>query len=251
MRISLTKKQYISLSSVATMLIVWKITALWFDSPLILPHPEAAFVTVLKLITEADFIKTVGLTVLRGVSGFVISAILGVIVGIPAGISTGFNAFINPIIVSVRSIPVISLILLALIWFNPDIVPVFIAILTMFPFICTNVADGIKSVDKNLIEMAIFYKVGWRRIIEELYLPAIMPFIISGASSAMGIGWRAIIIGEVLSQPQFGIGTRMQAAQSYLLVESVIAWTIIAVVISYVFEKTIRWCERKIVKWRD
>ena len=77
-----------------------------------------------------------------------------------------------------------------------------------------------------------------------------MPFIISGASSAMGIGWRAIIIGEVLSQPKYGIGTVMQSAQTFLNVDAVIAWTIVAVIISYGFEKIIRWSERKLIVWR-
>ena len=66
----------------------------------------------------------------------------------------------------------------------------------------------------------------------------------------MGIGWRAIIIGEVLSQPKYGIGTYMQSAQTFLNVEAVIAWTVIAVLISYGFEKIIRLAEHKIVSWR-
>ncbi len=144
----------------------------------------------------------------------------------------------------------IALILLALIWLNPSLVPVFIALLTMFPFICTNVIDGIKSVDTDLVEMATFYKIGKYRIIRELYIPAILPFIISGVSSAIGIGWRAIITGEVLSQPEYGIGTLMQTAQTFLNVDAVIAWTIVAVIISYGFEKVIRWIERLLIVWR-
>jgi NitT/TauT family transport system permease protein len=145
---------------------------------------------------------------------------------------------------------VISIILLALIWFNPGSVPVFIGMLTMFPFITTNVSDGIKSIDRDLVTMAEFYKVRRERIIRELYIPAIMPFIVSGASSALGIGWRAIIIGEVLSQPEYGIGTMMQNAQTFLNIDAVIAWTIVAVLISYGFEKTIRWFESKYITWR-
>ncbi|AHW61680.1 NitT/TauT family transport system permease protein [Draconibacterium orientale] len=250
MKISFTKKQYISFTSVAVMLIGWKILAICFDSDFIVPQPEDTFLTVVKLFGDSAFIKVAGTTILRGVIGFIVSGILGMGIGILAGLSPGFNAFINPMLVSIRSTPVISLILLALIWFNPDIVPIFIAMLTMFPFICTNVVDGIRSVDKDLIEMARFYRIGKRRIISEVYIPAIMPFIISGASSAMGIGWRAIIIGEVLSQPQYGIGTRMQSAQTFLNVDAVIAWTLIAVLISYGFEKIIRWGERKIVTWK-
>ncbi len=250
MKISITKKQYLSFISVVVMLIVWKILAIYFDSDFIVPQPEDTFITVVKLLGQGSFILVAGTTILRGVIGFVVSGLLGVGIGVLAGLHPGFNAFINPMLVSIRSTPVIALILLALIWFSPDVVPVFIAMLTMFPFICTNVVDGIRSVDQGLIEMARFYRTGRLRIIGEVYIPAIMPFIISGASSAMGIGWRAIIIGEVLSQPQYGIGTRMQSAQTFLNVDAVIAWTLIAVFISYGFEKMIRWGERKIVTWK-
>lgn len=251
MKILFTKNHYIGFASVLSILAVWKILALYFNSSFIVPHPEDTFLTVIRLIGSRDFLLVAGATIVRGSIGFVISAILGISVGIVAGISRGFNAFINPVLVTIRSTPVISLILLALIWFSSGMVPVFIGMLTMFPFICTNVVDGIRSVDRRLIEMAKFYKVGSRKIITGVYIPAILPFIISGASSAMGIGWRAIIIGEVLSQPRFGIGTTMQSAQTFLNVDVVIAWTLIAVLISYFFEKIIRWSEHKIVIWKE
>ena len=250
MKISFTSKQYISLASVIFMLAGWKILALHLNSDFILPSPEKTLITTLNLFENIHFLTIVGSTVLRGVVGFVISVILGIGLGIIAGINPHFNAFLRPMLLTIRSTPVIALILLALIWLSPGSVPVFIAMLTMFPFICINVIDGIKSVDKDLVEMATFYRIGRNRIIRELYIPAIMPFIISGASSAMGIGWRAIITGEVLSQPKYGIGTLMLGAQTFLNVDAVIAWTVLAVIISYVFEKAIRWSERKLVVWR-
>lgn len=250
MKISFTKRQYISMASVAFMLMLWKILSLYFKSDFILPSPEKTLLTSLELFADVGFLATVGVTMARGIIGFILSFVLGLSFGILAGISPNFNAFLKPILVTIRSTPVVAVILLALIWLNTSAVPVFIALLTMFPFICTNVIDGIRSIDSNLTEMATFYKVKSVRIIKEVYIPAIMPFIISGASSAMGIGWRAIIIGEVLSQPQYGIGTAMQAAQTFLKVDTVIAWTIIAVLISSVFEKLIRWSEKRIVVWK-
>ena len=250
MKISFTKKQYLGFASIAIMLVIWQLLAMYFDSDFIMPSPGKTFLTATKLFTDQDFIAVVGMTIIRGLIGFFISAFLGLLLGIVAGISQGFNAFLSPVLITVRSVPVIAILLLALIWFSPGTVPVFIALLTMFPFICTNVIDGIRSVDRDIIEMAKFYRISRRRIISEAYIPAIMPFIISGASSAMGIGWRAIIIGEVLSQPKYGIGTMMQAQQTFLNVDAVIAWTIIAVLISYGFEKIIRWSEHKIVVWK-
>jgi NitT/TauT family transport system permease protein len=251
MRISSINKRYISLASVICMLVVWKILSLHLKSDFVLPSPEKTLVTTLTLFGNSRFLATVGTTILRGLAGFIISGILGIATGIITGINPNINAFLQPILVTIRSIPVISIILLALIWFHPGAVPVFIGMLTMFPFITTNVSDGIRSIDSELVVMATFYKVSRRRIIREVYIPAIMPFIVSGASSALGIGWRAIIIGEVLSQPEYGIGTMMQTAQTFLNVDAVIAWTIIAVLISFIFEKMIRWVESKFITWRS
>jgi NitT/TauT family transport system permease protein len=129
-------------------------------------------------------------------------------------------------------------------------VPVFIAVLTMFPIICTNIIDGIRNVDHDLIEMSKTYQVRTNRIIREVYLPSISPFLTSGISNALGFGWRAIIIGEVLSQPGFGVGVQMQNAQIFLQVSELIAWTLIAILVSSLFESIIRLAEKKLVYWK-
>ena len=98
--------------------------------------------------------------------------------------------------------------------------------------------------------MGHVYKVNKRRILLGISIPSILPFLTGGISNALGFGWRAIIIGEVLSQPFMGIGTRMQDAQIFLMVSELIAWTLIAIIISYIFEALMRMVETKIVTWR-
>ena len=250
MKISITKNKGITTLSIIFLIALWKVGSVIIDSDLILPSPGDTFLSVCKLFAEPNFAGIIGATVLRGLIGFAVSFILGMILGVIAGIHDGFYAFLKPILITIRSTPVISLILLALIWFDVNQVPVFIAMLTMFPFICTNIIEGIRDVDKDLIEMGQVYNVEQKNIVKDIYLPGIAPFIFSGASSAMGFGWRAIIIGEVLSQPQYGIGTFMQNAQTYLLVDKVIAWTIIAIFLSYIFENLIRFIQKKTLVWR-
>jgi len=250
MKVSISKNKGYTLLSVLFLLGLWKVGAMIISSDLILPSPENTALAVVELFAEPNFLRVIWATILRGITGFAISFVLAVILGITAGIHEGFNAFLRPILVTIRSTPVISLILLALIWFDVGQVPVFIALLTMFPFICTNIIEGIRNVDQNLIVMARVHRVKTKHIIQDIYLPAISPFIFSGISSAMGFGWRAIIIGEVLSQPQYGIGTFMQNAQTYLIVDKVIAWTVVAILLSYLFDLLIRIIERKTLTWK-
>ena len=239
-----------TLLSVIFLLGLWKAGSVVIDSELILPPPEKTLLAVIHLFVEKDFLQIVSATLVRGLIGFAISFLLALLLGVAAGMNRSFHAFLQPILVTIRSTPVISLILLALIWFEVGQVPVFIALLTMFPFICTNIIEGIQHVDHKLIVMARVYRVPARSIIRDIYLPATAPFIFSGVASAMGFGWRAIIIGEVLSQPRYGIGTFMQNAQTYLLVDKVIAWTVVAILLSYLFDHLIRWSEKKTLRWK-
>lgn len=244
-----TRNKAITLVSVAFLLIAWKVLSLCFSNSLILPSPEETFLALVRVTGNENFWQSIASTIGRGLLGFAISFILGLGFGLWAGVSSQVHAALKPLLVSIRSTPVISFILLALIWFNVNQVPVFIAFLTMFPIIVTNIIEGIRSQDKELVEMAKVYRIKHSRIIREIHIPSILPFITSGISSAMGFGWRAVIIGEVLSQPRYGVGTLMQDAQRYLMVSELIAWTVIAIIISYMFEWFIRALEKYLVKW--
>lgn len=250
MKISFSNRRVFTSLSVIFLLTLWKVGSAVIGSDLILPAPEETALAVIDLFGEKDFLRIIMATVARGLIGFAISFVLAMVLGISAGVNGAFDAFLRPILVTIRSTPVISLILLALIWFDVSQVPVFIALLTMFPFICTNIIEGIRNIDPKLIVMAKIHRVPSPSIVRDIYLPAITPFIFSGVSSAMGFGWRAIIIGEVLSQPQYGIGTFMQNAQTYLLVDKVIAWTVIAVGLSYLFDHLVRFIENQTVTWK-
>ena len=246
----ITKNRLISLSAIIILLILWKLVSMWTSSEQLIPSPEKTLLSVIDVVSRENFLPSLLTTIGRGLLGFLISLVLALLLGIPAGLNSTFRLLINPLLVTFRSTPVISLILLAIIWFGNEMVPVFIAVLTMFPIICTNIIDGIRNVDRDLIEMGKTYRISKRRITREIYLPSISPFLTSGISSALGFGWRAIIIGEVLAQPGFGVGTQMQNAQIFLQVPELIAWTLIAILVSSLFEFLIRRVEKKLVRWK-
>lgn len=245
-----TRDRGIVVLSVIFLLLLWKGLSLAVGSSHLLPGPEKVIADLGRLISSGAFLGSVAATLLRGSIGFLIAALLAVALGIPAGLNSDFNAFIRPVIVISRSTPIIAFILLALIWLPNTRVPIFIGILTMFPILCTAIIDGVRNVDSRLPAMARVYRVSTMPTLFHLYLPAIIPYFFSGLSSAIGFGWRAVIIGEVLGQPDFGIGTMMQNAHLFLLADRVIAWTLVAVVVGYIFEAAVRFFEQRIVKWQ-
>lgn len=234
------KRHIPSLLSVGFILIVWQLISLSIGYPAIFPPLNQLLAESSDLLLRREFYNSLGVTVLRGFIGFVLSFIIALLAGSIAAHSRFWKHFFNPIVVVIRSVPVISVVLIALLWFSPPQLPVFIALLTMLPVLYQSVLSGFEHVDRKLIEMStVFGYSRWKTFLK-IHLPSAKMLILSGVRTAAGFGWRAIIIGEVLAQPLHGIGSAMKMAQVYLNVSELFAWTLMAVLVSYLFDNLIQ-----------
>lgn len=246
----MNKNSSISIISIIILLIIWKLSSILIGADIILPAPERVLISLFSIFTSAAFVKAFLNTLLRGLIGFLLSLGSGLIIGISAGLFKPFKHFVKPIISIIRSTPVISIILLALIWFNTTNVPIFVGFLMAFPIVCGSIIEGINTVDPKLIEMANIYKIPLGKQVFKIYIPALTPFIISGASMSLGIIWKVVVAAEVLSQPKFGIGTSLNEAKAFILTEEVFAWTVIALLLSFITEKLFKLISKKF-NWRE
>lgn len=234
---------------VLLLLLLWEVAARVVASPIILPGPLATGERLARLALESGFYRAVGATVLRGLLGFSISLGAAVLLGVAAGVSRLVRTSLAPVLTVLRATPVMSVILLALIWFRTSWVPVFVAFLMVFPILCGNVTEGVRNVDRRLVHMAGVYGVRGMRIVREVYLPATVPYLVAGMSSAVGITWKVIVAAEVLSQPFHAIGSGLELAKYRLDTAAVFAWTIVAIVLTAWSERAVAWAERR-VPWR-
>lgn len=240
------KSRVTTLISVLLIIVLWKSIALAVGREIIIPSPEKAFVEFLDLVGSRTFYSAVAATVFRGGIGFFISGLLGLVIGIAAGSNRFFHDLIRPVLTIIRTTPVMSIILIALIWFHTDMVPVYVSLLVAFPIVCGNVIEGIRRVDDKLLEMAHVFRVRQRRILWELLLPSVFPYFLAGASTALGITWKVVIAAEVLSQPVHALGSGLYEAKIQLETAEVFAWTGIAILLSGLSEWALNLVMRRI-----
>ena len=236
--------------SIVCLVGIWQMVSGLISSEIIFPSPFSVFKGLGLIVREEYFWISVLSTVKRGLLGILISLFSGCALGIFAGLKKGGRVFLSPYVSLIRTTPVVVLILIALIWMADDFVPVFVSFLISFPIIYTNTVQGIIQVDKSLVDMAKVYGVGKGRILKEIYLPSISAFLTAGVSTAMGIGWKAVIAAEILSQPKYSIGTRLIEAKIYLEIDRVFAWALVAVALSFIFDNLVRIVEKRTMKWK-
>ena len=232
MKRSTLRHSLIVLISSVALIIIWQIGSVVLDLPIILPSPVDAFTRLMRLFGERGFRSDVGATLMRAVVTFLITLVVGVTLGLAAGSLSWVRSALRPVMVVIRTIPVMSIILLAFIWFKSGQVPIFSGFLMAFPLVFQNTVDGVLRVDRHLLEMAAVYRISPRQRLFHIAIPSVMPSILSGAKSALGMSWKVVIAAEVLTVPRFGIGSAMQYAQVRLETVEVIAWTLIAVLMS-------------------
>mgnify|MGYP001018303911 CR=1 FL=1 len=222
-------------------ILVWEICSLFMNNSLLLPSPFEVLKTLIILMGKAYFWKSVFNSILRVIIGILLSIAIGIVTGIISGLNKFIEELLGPLVVTVKSTPVISIIIIALVWFNSSNVVIFTAILICFPIIYTNVIEGIKSVDNYLVQMANVYKVKRKYVVKDIYLPSIKNYIVSGILMCLGIGWKVSVASEVLSTPNYSIGLNLLNAKTTLETSELFAWTIVIVILSFIFEKIFKY----------
>jgi NitT/TauT family transport system permease protein len=207
-----------------------------------LPSPMSVLNSFVDIMKDDSFFSIIASTSLRVTASFTISALLGIATGFFCGLNEKVYYIFEPLILLIRSTPVISIIILAIIWFKSDYVPVFTGLLMCYPIIWTNMVQGIRETDSKLIEMSKIYNVAPFQVFKNIYLPSARPYIQAGFITSIGLGWKVVAAAEVLSMPIYavGIGNRLHDSKIYLEIPELLAWTMLIIMLSYLFENIIQ-----------
>lgn len=233
------KRKLLTLLSVCLLLTGWQWLAIGFQQPALIPPVPVLFRTLGELLLTLSFYQSLFATVVRGTGGILLSFIAA------SGTAWLFARYeflyevCRPLLTVLRSVPVISFILLSLIFLDPESIPILIAFLTMFPLLTENLTKGLRNLHPGFMQVGQQFRIGPGNRMTQIVYPQLKPFIFSGLASAAGFGWRAIIMGEVLAQCAWGIGSEMKKAQMFIEVPVLVAWTLVAIGISYLFDRAI------------
>ena len=223
-------------------LLVWQgasmaLAAAYPHGYLLLASPLSALVRLGELACTAAFWRAVGNSALHIFGGFLLSCVLAVLF---AALSARFRAareMLSPLVAAVKAVPVVSFIILALVWLDGRDLSLFISALMVFPPVYLNVLAGIDSADRQLLEMAAVFRVPFRRQLRGIWLPQVLPYFRAACSLALGLCWTAGAAAEVIGLPGGTIGERLYTAKVYFQTPDLFAWTAVIVAVSVVFEK--------------
>ena len=235
----MNKKLFLKIISVFLALVTWQIVSMAVNADFLLASPIDVATRLGQLTVEKNFLKTALFSFLRITSGFLLSFVTGIFFAVLAGRFHIAEVLLWPYVITIKTVSIASFIILCLLWLNFNVLTVFITFLISFPVIYSNVLQGIKNADKNLLEVASLYEVPFKRKLLYIFLPSIKPFIISACSVAIGMAWKAGVAAEVIGVIKGSIGGKLYDAKIYFQNADLLAWTVLIIILSVVSEKIV------------
>ena len=230
------RKTLRTLAVVLFWLLIWQLAAALVGQELLLPSPLRVARELLRLAGGAEFWLTVAQSIRRVLTGIVSAVLLGILLALLTHKSAVLRALLSPVMTLVKSTPVASFIILALVWLGRDVVPPVIAALMVLPVVWANVSQGLDGIDPQLLELAQVCRLPRGRVFRRITLPSVLPHLRAALCSALGLGWKAGVAAEILTVPARSIGKRIYEAKIYLETTELFAWTAAVVLLSLVIE---------------
>lgn len=235
-------------AAVAVWLLVWQTVSSAVNKELLIASPVQVGLRLFEMIKTPSFWLTALRSLLKITEGYLLGVLCGTLLSVLTAAFRFCYDLFYPLISTVRATPVASFIILALVWLKRDNISVFICFLMVMPIVWANVTQGIVSTDKKLIEMARVYSFSKYKLFRLVYVPSVMPSFATGATTALGLAWKAGIAAEVLSTPQGYIGTQLYNSKVYLETADLFAWTIVVIALSFILERLVVKLLEKLLK---
>ena len=237
----------LSVSAIVLMWLVWIISYYSVKNDYIIPSFSATVKSFFLCFAESGFWIAFCMTALRTFAAFAVSFAAAALF---AALSfKGASAFLKPIKVFLRTVPTLAVILVLLVWTNPEAAPVAVTFLVLFPMIYSQLTAAADGVDKKLLQMVKVYGIKRSDVIRKIYLPQISVSVFSQTGANISLGLKIMISAEVLSLTYRSLGGLMQSARGYLEMPRLAALTLVAVFAGLFIDAAFSQLKRINAKW--
>ena len=207
--------------------------------PYAVPHPSGVAQSVQALLANGTLFAAVAKSMLRVLTGFAISLVVGVLFGILIIQSEYLSRNLKPLLLGIQTLPSVCWVPFAILWFglNESSI-IFVVVMGSVFSISLAVESGIKEVPPIYIKAAKTMGVTPANMYTKVIFPAALPSFVAGLKQAWSFAWRALMSGEVMSA-SVGLGYTLMIGRDLADINQVMTVMLVIVLIGIVIDKGI------------
>ncbi len=182
--------------------------------------------------------------------GFGLGVLIAVLLAIFTGLSRIAETALDPIVQALRSVPLLGVLPLFIIWFGIGELPKDLIVLlgALFPMY-VNTFAGIRGVDPKLGELGKVLGLTRRELVTDIVLPGALPQALTGLRLSVVTSLLALVVGEQINA-NAGLGFMITTAQQFLENNIIMVCLIVYAILGLAADALVRALERKVLVWR-
>ncbi|MDP1627579.1 nitrate ABC transporter permease [Parvibaculum sp.] len=174
---------------------------------------------------------------------------LALAVGIPAGFLIGANKTFEqawmPLIAILRPVSPLAWLPIGLLVFRAvDPSAIFVIFITSIWPVILNTAAGVKAIPQDYLNVARVLNFDRREMVTKIYVPATLPYMLTGMQLSLSTAWMVIVAAEMLTGG-IGIGFYIWDEWNNLSVPSIIVAIVIIGCVGIVLETGMNFVRRR------
>ncbi|MGD0554530.1 MAG: ABC transporter permease [Streptosporangiaceae bacterium] len=225
------------------------IPATKLDSPATIVHEAYILIT-----TNSPAYGTLQNSLLVSFERWIVGCSIGVVVGVLLGLVSGLSRFgeagLDPILQALRSVPLLGLVPLFIVWFGIGELPkVLLVTLAALFLMYVNTFAGIRGVDPKLHELSHVLGLKRGELIRHIVLPGALRQILTGLRLSVVASLLALVVAEQINA-NAGLGYLITQGQNFLQTDVIMVALIVYAILGLLADWGIRLVERKALAWR-
>ncbi len=231
------------------------IAALWqvasfYTKPYLFPGLGSVAKSFWTILTTWDLLSQGFVTWARLVMAVAASLVIGIPIGLVMGLSSSADEFLRPIVKFIMGVPALNWVIIVIIWFSSTELRIgFVLVVLCTPVTIYCVYDGVRGIDRKLTDMVLAFGANPIQHVRLLLWPYVKASAFTAAKLNVGNAVRTVIVAELVGAP-LGIGKELDLAKNVFDMATVLAWTIILVLMALLMTQAIEYAERITLRWR-
>jgi NitT/TauT family transport system permease protein len=152
-----------------------------------------------RMVERENLAKHIFSTAFIATAGFIIGSLLGAALGYLLGMSVLVEKVLSPYLLGLQIAPKVAFAPLFIMWLGYNAWPKFlVTVLVVFFPILVNVLQSMKTVDRDLINLARAYSMNRWKIFWKIEVPASMPALMAGLRIGATLAVIGVTVGELV-----------------------------------------------------
>lgn len=193
-KLSGKNRNYAALIGIVLIGIIWFAAAHIVNKPFLFPYLENVLKEVWNSLTDLYVLRNLAITMRRVLTGCLYAFLIGFPLGMLMGYWPPLMKAISPFMNSLRQVPIMAWVPLAIVWFGIGDGPtIFLIAFSGIFTIILNTISGVQNISRDYYHAARSMGAGTAGVIKDVVLPGSLPGVITGLRLAIGLGWMSVI----------------------------------------------------------